>query len=215
MTCSARIVPAILTDDVTELARLVSLANCFAPFVQVDMMDGTFVPTHSIGVEDLRTQDIHFHWEAHLMVVDPLAYLAPLRDAGAARVIFHVESGVDPLEVISTARALGLGVGVALNPPTPVAGMKGLLPLVDCVLLMTVYPGYYGAPFVPEVMSKVAQVRERSASLEIGVDGGVKEANLVDVLRHGVDTVCVGSAVFAAADPRASYLRLSALAHCD
>ncbi|NLE96151.1 MAG: ribulose-phosphate 3-epimerase [Dehalococcoidia bacterium] len=214
MTRSARIVPAILTDDATELARLVVLANSFAPFVQVDMMDGAFVPTHSIGIEDLRTQDIHFRWEAHLMVVDAVAYLAPLRDAGAARVIFHVESGGDPLEVVSTARSLGLGVGVALNPPTPVADVAGLLPLVDCVLLMTVYPGYYGAPFVPEVMSKVEQVRARSASVEIGVDGGVKEANLVDVLRHGVDTVCVGSAVFAAADPRASFLRLSALAQC-
>jgi len=214
MTRSARIVPAILTDDATELARLVALANSFAPFVQVDMMDGTFVPTHSIGIEDLRTLDIHFRWEAHLMVVDAVAYLAPLCGAGAARVIFHVESGGDPLEVVSTARSLGLGVGVALNPPTPVADVAGLLPLVDCVLLMTVYPGYYGAPFVPEVMSKVEQVRARSASVEIGVDGGVKEANLVDVLRHGVDTVCVGSAVFAAADPCASFLRLSALAQC-
>jgi ribulose-phosphate 3-epimerase len=76
---------------------------------------------------------------------------------------------------------------------------------------MPVYPGYYGAPFVPEVMDKVSQLRAVSPSIEIGVDGGVKEANLLEVAGRGVDTVCVGSAVFSQPDPAASYARLSAL----
>lgn len=212
MTRSVRVVPAILTDDSVELTRLVTLANRFAPFVQVDIMDGAFVPTRSVGIADLREQDIRFEWEAHLMVADPLTYLEPLRETGAARVIFHIESGGDPFAVVSQARALGLGVGVAVNPPTPVADIVALLSVVDSVLLMTVFPGYYGAPFVPEVMSKVDQVRAACSSVEIGVDGGVKEANLADVARYGVDTVCVGSAVFSSPDPEASYVRLVALA---
>ena len=209
---SVKVVPAILTDDPIELARLIALANRFAPFVQVDIMDGAFVPTRSVAMADLCEQDMRFEWEAHLMVADPLAYLSTCREAGASRVIFHIESEGDPFAVVSQARLLGLEVGVAVNPPTPVADIEALLPVVDSVLLMTVFPGYYGAPFVPEVMSKVGQVRAACHGIEIGVDGGVKETNLVDVACHGVDAVCVGSAVFASPDPESSYLRLVSLA---
>jgi ribulose-phosphate 3-epimerase len=206
-----RVVPAILTDSPGELSRMVKLANRFAPFVQVDIMDGDFVPARSIGVPDLCRQDIRFGWEAHLMVAHPLCYLEPLRDAGTRRVIFHIESADDPLAVITQARSLGLEVGLALNPPTPVAEIEHLLKDVDNVLVMTVYPGCYGAAFVPEAMCKIGDVRALPYRVEIGVDGGIKEANVVDVARQGVDTVCVGSAVFSSPDPEASYLRLLAL----
>ncbi len=211
MKHSVRVIPAILTDTPSELSRLVGLANRFAQFVQVDIMDGDFVPARSVDVAELRRQDIQFEWEAHLMVVHPLGYLAALRDAGASRVVFHIESDDDPPAVISKARSLGLAVGVALNPPTPVADIEPLLKDVDNVLLMTVYPGYYGSPFVPEVMSKVSQIRALPARVEVGVDGGIKEGNLVAVARQGVDTVCVGSAIFSSPDPEASYRRLTAL----
>jgi len=207
-----RVVPAVLTDNAVELTRLVSLANRFAPFVQIDIMDGVFVPTRSVEVADLRAQDIRFDWEAHLMVADPLSYLEPLRAAGARRVVFHFESEAEPGAVITAARTLGLGVGLAVNPPTPVAAIAEPLPAVDSVLLMTVYPGYYGAPFVPEVMAKVADVRALRSDVEIGVDGGIKESNLREVARMGVDTLCVGSAVFSSHDPEASYARLVSLA---
>ncbi len=212
MKRAVSVVPAILTDSTVELSRLVSLANTFAPFVQVDIMDGVFVPTRSVLVEDLRVQDIRFRWEVHLMVSAPLEYLKPFRDAGATRVVFHYESEADPCQVIAHARDMGLGVGLAVNPPTPAASIAALLPLVDTVLLMTVYPGYYGARFVPEVMSKVEEVRRACPDVKIGVDGGIKEDNLLDVARYGVDTVCVGSAIFASADPAASYARLASVA---
>jgi ribulose-phosphate 3-epimerase len=208
---STRIVPAILTDTPDELSRLVGLANRFAPFVQVDIMDGDFVPSTSVDVTQLCRVDIRFDWEAHLMVTHPLRDLETIRDAGAMRVVFHVESADDPFEVIARARALGLAAGVALNPPTPVADIEPLLDVVDNVLLMTVYPGYYGAPFVPEVMSKVDSIRSLAPGMEIGVDGGVKESNLLAVARQGVDTICVGSAVFSSPDPEAAYKRLTGL----
>lgn len=207
-----RIVPAILTDCETALARMVSLANGFAPFVQVDIMDGAFVPTLSVRAEELQRQDIRFAWEAHLMVAHPLSHLESFMRAGAKRIIFHVEAGDEAALVILQARSLGLGVGVALNPPTPVAAVESLLPAVDCVLLMTVYPGYYGAAFVPDVMKKVSLVRALRPDIEVGVDGGIKEGNLPEVVGYGVDTVCVGSAVFGQPDPAASFVRLSELA---
>ena len=191
---------------------MVSLANGFAPFVQVDIMDGVFVPTVSVPAEALQRQDIRFAWEAHLMVAHPLPHLEAFMRAGASRIIFHVEADDEAALIILQARSLGLGVGVALNPPTPVGAIESLLPSVDSVLLMTVYPGYYGASFVPEVMEKVNQVRSLCPGVEIGVDGGIKESNLPDVVEYGVDTVCVGSAVFGQPDPAASFVRLSDLA---
>jgi len=190
---------------------MVALANGFAPFVQVDIMDGVFVPTVSVTADSLQRQDIRFGWEAHLMVAHPLLHLESFKCAGAERILFHVESADEPRRVVREARALGLGVGVALTPPTPVAAVEALLDSLDCVLLMTVYPGYYGAPFVPEVMQKVSQVRALCPCVEIGVDGGIKEANLLEVAGYGLDTVCVGSAIFSQPDPAASYARLEAL----
>jgi len=191
---------------------MVALANAFAPYVQIDIMDGIFVPSHSISAAELRAQRIAFTWEAHLMVANPLEYVEPFRDAGASRLIFHAEAVADPPALISRARALGLEIGVAINPPTPVEAIRHLLDGVDSVLLMTVYPGFYGAPFVPDVMSKVSQVRALSSEIEIAVDGGIKDSNIGEVARQGVDAVCVGSAVFGSDDPEASFHRLEALA---
>ncbi len=212
MSRMVRIVPAILTDNTCELNRMIGVANGFAPFVQMDIMDGLFVPSRSVGMDDLGRADIRFTWDVHLMVAHPLRYLEVLRGMGAAQIIFHIESEDDAGRVISGARSLGIRVGVAVNPPTSVADVTPLLREVDSVLLMTVYPGYYGAAFVPEVMSKVSQVRAACPQVEIAVDGGIKESNLVEVARHGVDTVCIGSAIFGSADPAASYLRFVSLA---
>jgi len=207
-----RIVPALLTDSAESLANMVDIANGFAEFVQIDIMDGQFVPSSSTSSDDLKGLDIRFAWEAHLMVVDPLNYLEQFRDVGASRIIFHFESNDDPAEVIALARRLGVGIGVALNPDTSVEAARAVLPEVDSVLLMSVYPGYYGASFVPEVVDKIELVRQSFPGLEIGMDGGIKPENLVEVARKGVDTVCVGSAIFMAKDPADSYRRLSLLA---
>jgi len=207
-----RVVPALLTNDRSELRRMVDVANKFAPFVQVDIMDGRFVDSTSISADDLAECSMGFKWEAHLMVEDPSTYLKPFMEVGATRVIFHIESNDDPGDVIARARSLGIGIGVAINPDTPVSAVEAVLPLVDSLLVMSVYPGYYGAAFVPEVLDKSVAVRRGYPELELGIDGGIKEGNLGNVARAGFDTICVGSAIFRAPDPVASYRRLSQLA---
>jgi len=207
-----RVVPALLTDDPAALARMVEAANDFADFVQIDIMDGRFVPSTSISASHLGTAGIRFGWEAHLMVVDPLNYVEQFKDVGASRLIFHIESDDDPNDVVALARSLDIGVGVALNPDTPVSAAADVLADVDSVLLMSVYPGFYGAAFVPEVLGKVPELRQEFPHLELGIDGGIKADNLVDVARVGFDTVCVGSAIFRDANPSAAYRRLSNLA---
>lgn len=213
MTRFSKVVPAILTDDPESLEVMIRQAEEFTGYVQVDIMDGQFVPSRSIMVKHLHDITINLEWEAHLMVMSPESYFEEFRRAGAGKVVFHYEATERPNEVIARARKAGLGVGLAINPETPVSDTLSLLSKVDSVLLLTVNPGYYGAPFIPEVMDKVAELRAVHPDVEIGVDGGIKEGNIAEVARKGVDMICVGSAVFLQPQPGESYKHLQALAN--
>ncbi|MCH8864576.1 MAG: ribulose-phosphate 3-epimerase [Chloroflexi bacterium] len=207
-----RLVPAILTEDPKTLETMIRLAETFTDYVQVDVMDGQFVPSRSISWADMEGLPVKLKWEVHLMVQHPEEYLAGFRKAGAQRAIFHYEAGQSPRKVIATARTLGLEAGLAVNPETPVSAILSLVDELDSVLFLSVNPGFYGSQFIPEVMTKVAELRRLRPEIEIGIDGGIKEANITQVAKSGVNVIYVGSAVFLQPQPAESYRRLLALA---
>jgi len=207
-----RVVPALLTDDPQALKTMVRQAETFCDYVQFDIMDGRFVPSQSIKCEHIAALNTTLSWEAHLMVENPEGYAADFMKAGARRITFHYEASPHPETVIKLIKSLDLEAGLALNPETPVAAVLPLVPEVASVLLLTVHPGFYGSPFIPEVLQKVAELRSVYPGIDIGVDGGIKEGNIVQVTQAGVDAICVGSAVFLKPQPAESYRRLSALA---
>jgi ribulose-phosphate 3-epimerase len=208
----ARVIPAILTDDPQALRTMVRQAETFCDYVQFDIMDGHFVPSQSIECKHIAALNTTLGWEAHLMVENPEGYAADFMKAGARRITFHYEASPHPETVIKLIKSLDLEAGLALNPETPVAAVLPLVPEVASVLLLTVHPGFYGSPFIPEVLHKVAELRRVYPEMDIGVDGGIKEGNIAQVAQAGVDAICVGSAVFLKPQPAESYRRLSALA---
>ncbi len=208
----SQVVPAILTDNPEALKTMVHQAEKFASRVQFDIMDGKFVPSRSITQQHLARLPIKLGWEVHLMVQHPEDYLEGFKQAGAQKVVFHYEATNSPEQVISKARKLGLDVGLAINPDTPVAAILGLADKVDSVLFLSVYPGFYGKKFIPGVLDKISEFRNASPAIEIGIDGGIKEDNIALVARAGVDTIYVGSAILGQKDPADSYRRLVALA---
>jgi len=212
MTRLSKVVPAILTDDPKALDTMVRQAESFTTYVQFDIMDGQFVPSRSITAEHLAALSTTLNWEVHLMVQQPDDYLQSFWEAGARKVVFHYEATPSPDEVISQARELGLGVGLALNPETPLSVIYPLISKVDSVLFLTVNPGFYGSPFIPAVLDKAVELRSAQPDLEIGVDGGIKESNIAQIAQLGIDTIYVGSAVFLQPDPGKSFRRLLALA---
>ena len=212
MSRTCRIVPAILTDDPQALAKMVRQSETFTDFVQVDIMDGRFVPSSSIVCNDIATVSPKVRWEAHLMVKQPEEQLQCFASAGAEKIVFHFEATSSSLRIITMVRHLGVKVGLAVNPETPLTTTLALADSVDSVLFLTVHPGFYGAKFLPEVLDKVMELRARKPNLEIGVDGGIKDANIADVARLGLDHICVGSAIFAQPDPGQSFRRLQGLA---
>lgn len=215
MARPVQVVPAILTDDPKTLEAMVRQAESFTSYVQLDIMDGLFVPSRSINYEHLISVPMKISWEAHLMVKSPEDYLAGLHQAGAKRVIFHYEATTSPAEVIARARQLGLEAGLAVNPETPVSAITPLASNVDSVLFLTVHPGFYGSEFIPEVLDKITEFRNTNPNIEIGVDGGIKETNIAEVARSGVDVINVGSAIFLKPRPDESYRQLVKLARED
>ncbi len=211
MSKHVRIIPAILTDGPKVLESRVRQAETFARYVQFDIMDGNFVPTRSVTCEDIAALNTKLMWEAHLMVTDPGSYLDCFKRAGAGKIVFHYEASSHPNEVISAARSFGLKVGLALNPETLVSSILPLCSEVDSVLLLSVHPGFYGQGFLPEVLDKVTELRRMQPLLEIGIDGGAKENNIIRIASSGVDAIYVGSAIFLQPAPGESYRHLQSL----
>ena len=211
MNRNIRVVPAILTDDPTTLQKMVHQAKNFTDCVQIDIMDGRFVPSRSVTWKQVADLPVKLNWEAHLMVMQPEKCLKGFKQAGASKIIFHHEATTSPHDVISRIKNLGLEVGLAVNPDTPVSAIVPCINEIDSILLLTVTPGFYGSQFIPEVMDKVAELRSIKPEIEIGVDGGVKENNIREIASAGIDYICVGSAVFMQTDPAGSYRRLQSL----
>lgn len=203
-----RIVPALLTDKPADLEKMIRQAEGFCGLVQVDIMDGKFVPSKSIFAADLAKIKTGLELEIHLMVEDPSKYVIPFKEAGACRIVFHLESKDDPAEVIKSIRAQGMQAGIAINPETPVSKAEPYFKEIDILLFLSVNPGYYGSKFIPEVCEKARSLIGRKDRPVIAMDGGLKSDNIMMIRDAGVDLACVGSGVFGKGDPAQNYRAL-------
>ncbi len=208
-----RIVPAILSDDLDAMKKMVKEAESFCSWMQYDIMDKIFVPSESVKVKDAVKTAPACGWEAHLMTVHPEKHFRALAKAGCRRIIIHVEAVDDAPKLLKKIKALGCEAGLAINPDTPLSVLTPeILAEMDYILFMSVYPGYYGRPFVPEVLDKMREFKTQGHDIIIGIDGGVKLANVKEVADAGAEEICVGSAAFAQADTAAAFKTLTATA---
>jgi ribulose-phosphate 3-epimerase len=206
---TVKVAPSILSADFACLADEVERVTPEADLLHVDVMDGHFVPNLTIGppvVASLRARTELF-LDCHLMVDNPGVLLADFAEAGADRCIVHVELG-DPQPLFQELRDLGVGVGLTLNPETPVEHVLEHLDQVDLVLVMSVHPGFGGQHFIPDVLEKVRILRrsidEQGLPVEIEIDGGVKVDTAPEAAAAGVDILVAGSAIFDAPDQAAA-----------
>jgi ribulose-phosphate 3-epimerase len=210
-----RTVPAILTDDPAMLEKLARQTETFTGYAQFDIMDGQFVPSHSVSCHQIAGLKTKLAWEAHLMVLRPEDCLEEFQRAGARKIVFHHEATTSPEKIIRLVRNRGMQVGLAINPETPASAIKSLVNRLDSVLFLSVNPGFYGSSFIPAVLDKIVAFRQAYPDMEIGIDGGIKENNIAQIARTGVDVIYIGSAIFLQPDPAESYRRLTTLAEAS
>ncbi len=201
--------PSLLSCDFARLATEVTrVEDAGADWLHVDVMDGHFVPNLTIGppVVEALAKVARRPLDVHLMITDPLKFAPHYAKAGAHVLTFHVEvagSAPDCREVIRAFRGEGVRqVGIALNPDTPVERVLDVLDEVDLVLVMSVFPGFGGQKFMPEVLGKVRALRERGFERHIEMDGGLNAATLPLCAEAGTNVFVAGSAIFGASDLR-------------
>lgn len=195
--------PSILSADFAHLgAAIAEVERHGADWIHIDVMDGHFVPNLTMGpvVVAACRRVTTLPLDVHLMVERPEPLLEAFVRAGADSLTLHVEATPHIHRAIQQVRALGVRVGVALNPGTPVALVEPVLPLVDLVLVMTVNPGFSGQRFLPEVLPKVRAVRQRLDEVNptalVQVDGGINAETLPQALAAGAQVFVAASAVF-------------------
>ena len=193
------VVPSILSADAGRLAEQVREAEAAgADRIQVDVMDGHFVPNLTFGplvVEAVR-RATKLPIEAHLMVERPELFLEAFVKAGATLIEVQVEATTSLYRTVQTIRELGAKPGVAINPATPVEDLREILPYVDLVNVMTVEPGFGGQKFIPGSPEKIRRVRALSADVEIELDGGIDARTAPPVVAAGATVLVAGSSVF-------------------
>lgn len=196
-----QIIPAILTRTSDEALEQMAHLRDVAPWVQVDVMDGTMTDAATFDLYDIVGETDGFSVEVHLMVDDPVAHFAACEAAGAKRVYVHTEPLASVADVLDAARSYGFAVGLAVSPQTTIAQIEPYIDDVDAVLIMTVEPGRQGQHFISEMLEKVEELRADYPDLWIAVDGGVSVATVRDIAHAGASAAAVGSAISAAADP--------------
>lgn len=139
-------------------------------------------------------------FDVHLMISEPIRYIADFAASGADMITVHVEACSDVVATIEKIREYKLKVGITLNPDTPVSAIKPYLNRVDMVLIMSVNPGFGGQKFITSSVDKIKEVKrlrdELNLSYDIEVDGGINIDNLATVLEAGANVIVAGSAIF-------------------
>ena len=202
------IAPSILSADFSRLKdEIQAVESGGADWLHVDVMDGHFVPNITIGpvvvewVRKVTTIPV----DVHLMITDPDTYAPEFIKAGADWVSVHPDTcRPNPRATLNKIRDLGARPSLAVNPDVPLSRVEDYLIDIDMVLMMTVFPGFGGQAFIPDVLPKIEEARrlidQRNLSILIEVDGGIKVDNIQRVARAGGEVIVSGSGIFKTPD---------------
>lgn len=209
-----KIAPSILSADFSRVGEEIkNITLNGADVIHLDVMDGSFVKNISFGPKFIKESRPYSKavFDAHLMIVNPWNYIAQFADAGADIITVHYEACGDRLkETLKSIKDLGVKCGAVINPNTEVDKIASVIEECDMILLMSVYPGFGGQKFIPEVLPKIEQVAKLvdkiGKDIDIEIDGGINKENVRLVKDAGANVIVAGSTVFNEPD-RAKIIR--------
>ncbi len=188
--------------DYGDLNHHLQQLESFSDLFHVDVMDGNFVPNLSIGAMVVDKMKTTVPLDCHLMINHPHEYVEAFAKAGAHAITIHAEASKNLKEDIEKIRSLGCLAGVSINPKTSVSKIEKVLPLVDSVLIMSVEPGFGGQAFMPEVLPKIREIRDKYPDLDIAIDGGITDKTAPLAREAGANVFVAGSYILKADDPK-------------
>ena len=198
-----QISPSILSADFSQLGHEIKrLEDGGADMIHVDVMDGHFVPNLTIGppvIKALRNYT-KLPFDVHLMIKPVHKYIKDYAEAGADIITIHPETTDNLKDSINHIKELGKKVGVSLNPETKTDIIKKSLIELDLVLIMSVHPGFGGQKFIPEVLSKIKELKDiklkENLKFDIEIDGGIDFNNSKLVIEAGANILVSGTTIF-------------------
>ena len=198
-----KISPSILSADFSQLGNEIKrLEEGGADMIHVDVMDGHFVPNLTIGPPVIKALKKHSSvlFDVHLMISPVHNYIEAYSDAGADIITIHPEATNDLTSSISKIKELKKKVGVSLNPETKIDIILNVLDQIDLVLIMSVNPGFGGQKFMPEVLTKIKELKkmqkEKSLNFDIEIDGGINFENSKKAIEAGANILVSGTTIF-------------------
>lgn len=216
-----KIAPSILSADFSKLADEIRKVEQYVDMLHIDVMDGHFVPSITLGLPVIRSIRVvtKLPFDVHLMVENPDNYVEQFIDAGANLLTVHAETAVHLNRTIDSIKKKGAKVGVALNPSTPLTALDHVLQDIDMVLIMTVNPGFGGQQFIKSMIPKIKRLREliskEKLDVDIEVDGGINGDTARQAVAAGADILVAGSYIYDSSDPVAAISSLRNLGKKD
>ena len=198
-----QISPSILSADFSQLGTEIKrLEEGGADMIHVDVMDGHFVPNLTIGPPVIKAlkKNCSLQFDVHLMISPVHQYIEAYADAGADIITIHPEATDNLNESILKIKSLNKKVGVSLNPESKTDLIINLLDKIDLVLIMSVNPGFGGQKFMPEVLSKIKELKkiqnEKNIDFDIEIDGGINFDNCKAAIEAGANILVSGTTIF-------------------
>lgn len=185
------IIPAVIAKTQQELDDILEKIGNRASLLQLDVMDGKFVPNNSLDF-DFEVPEESYQFEAHLMIENPGLWVERNHEK-IETIIAHFEAVTNPQKLIESIKSRKKRTAFALNPETDIDSIRDYLPEIDQILIMTVHPGFYGSPFLPEMMDKIRTLRELRPDLDIEVDGAINQDTIEMVDEAGANMFVSGS----------------------
>jgi len=198
-----KIAPSILSADFSILGEEVkNLDMAGADYIHVDVMDGHFVPNITFGpvvIKKIRKYT-KLPFDVHLMISPVEKYIKDFADAGADIITIHPEATDNIERCVKTIKSLGKKAGVSLNPKTPISSLEKVIDTLDLILVMSVHPGFAGQSFMPEVLSKVKELRKiinaMGLKTDLEIDGGINFETGALAIKAGADVLVSGTTIF-------------------
>ncbi|MBI3385883.1 hypothetical protein HY031_02230 [Candidatus Gottesmanbacteria bacterium] len=197
----AHIIPTLFSTNEDQfkgrVTTILASKRFRAGWVQLDIMDGIFVPRTGVGIDVIKKYPLEgYKKEAHLMVTDPSLYIPDLLVYGANRIIFPIEIDKDIAAFVQTIHNHGVFAGVSINPETDITAASPYGQVLDSILIMSSRPGREGQPLPQETYNRIREVKKKFPRVTVGVDEGVTDINARELALAGADYLAIGSFLF-------------------